>query len=151
MSITYQSTTPYFKGIHLTLGQWRGGIYKDGWKILGSELKVVDKNPETQEYKGSNISPPMVLSRVSRLSSDIHALTILTKSQTPPLRPVCPKDIAMSFYGFVNASVSGYGRSLQLPQNKGYNLECLMQIRACLRGINMSKSSSNHREFRKLV
>ena len=68
----------------------------------------------------------MLVNPVSILSNDIHALTILNKYQTNPLRPVIPKEIEMDFYGFLDASGSGYGISLQLTQNKKYNPEHLM-------------------------
>ena len=93
----------------------------------------------------------MVVCTVRRFSSGIHALTILTKSHTPPIRPVSTNEITTYFYGFVDASESGYGISLQLNQNHGSNLECLMRIQAGLWGSDMSKSPSNHREFSNLV
>ena len=61
-----------------------------------------------------------------------------------------PKDIEKALYVFLDAEISGYGISFQLPQNKVYNPDCLMQLQAGLLGINISKSSSNHREFWKL-
>ena len=58
---------------------------------------------ETHKYQLSKRSPPIVVLPVSTLSSYIHAFAILTKFQTPPLRPMNPKDTAIDLYGFVDA------------------------------------------------
>ena len=74
----------------------------------------------------------MLVRPLSIFTSDIHTLALLTKSQTPPLRYVCPKYMATALYRFLDSSGSGNGSSLQIPQNIGSNLECLMQIRSGL-------------------
>ena len=93
----------------------------------------------------------MVLRPVRRFSSDIHVLTILTKSQNPPFIPMRPKDIATALYVFVDESGSEYGRLLQTPQNNGSNPKCIMWIWEGLWERNTSRSSSNNREFWNLV
>ena len=60
------------------------------------------------------------------LKTSTEFYTILTKYQTPPFRPVLPKDTETAFYEFMDSTGSGYGRSIQIPQNKGANPECLM-------------------------
>ena len=74
----------------------------------------------------------MAIRPVRRFSSGINTLTLLTKSQTPHLRFVIPKYIATDLYEFLDASGSGYGRTLQLPHNYGSNPESIMQIWASL-------------------
>ena len=49
----------------------------------------------------------MVGHQVRIFYSDIHELTIQTKYQTPPLRPVHPKEIVMTFSVSVYSSESG--------------------------------------------
>ena len=101
--------TPYLKSVHQKLDQWRVGRDENEWSLLESELEASGKNPETQQDQVFNSSPLMVIYPVIRVFIDIHAINILTKSQTPPLRPLCPNDIAKDFYGFIDAAGSGYG------------------------------------------
>ena len=98
----------------LTLYQWRVRRYEDGWCLLESELKASEKNPDKKEYQVSKSSPEMVVCPVIIVSSDIHTLTLLTKSQTPTLIHVTLKDVVTYFYVYVDARESGYGSSLQL-------------------------------------
>ena len=89
----------------------------------------------------------MIVHPGSRLSSDIHALTIL-KNTIPLFLDLCTQIVLQTaLYGFVDAAGSGYGRSLQLHQNNGFITECLMKIGAVLWESDMKKSSKNLREF----
>ena len=62
-----------------------------------------------------------------------------------------PNDIETVLDGSVDAAGSGYGRSLQITQNKGSNPKYLMQIREGQWGSDKSKYSSKHRELQSLV
>jgi hypothetical protein len=98
---TYESITPYLKGVHLTLDHWRPDRDEDGWKIANS----LDERLDYQTRK----QPPATVKPVLRLRGDIDALLDLTSAQYPPEVSVRAARIAMVWYIFGDAS--GYGLS----------------------------------------
>jgi hypothetical protein len=45
---TYESITPYLKGVHLTLDHWRPDRDEDGWKIANSLDERLDYQTRKQ-------------------------------------------------------------------------------------------------------
>jgi hypothetical protein len=132
---TYPGFNPYLKGIHLTLDSWRPGRRDDGWKDVGEYLP--------NEWEMAETQPPATVFGVSRLSSDLQALTMLFHSLTPPRRIIRGSNVAVVLYGFADASRTGFGSSFITPAG--------MRVRYGLWGRDISHRSSNFRELRNVA
>jgi len=144
VSRTYPSLVPYLKGIHLTLDSWRGNRDLDGWRIQVSpaELALLD-----QHFARPSIVPsgaPSHVQPVPLLVSDIQALMTLFSPTLPPLRRIRPTTTAVAYYGFGDASGSGFGMTLQLGTDG-------VHYRHGQWSTEQSEQSSNYRELNNLI
>eukprot|EP00978_Attheya_sp_CCMP212_P029827 scaffold107351_cov30-Attheya_sp.AAC.1 len=98
---TYESITPYLKGVHLTLDHWRPDRYEDGWRVMNSGDERLGYQTRKQ--------PPATVKPVQRLRRDIDALLDLTEAESPPEVRIRAARLAMVWYIFGDAS--GYGLS----------------------------------------
>jgi hypothetical protein len=76
--------------------------------------------------------------------SDIEALMLLFTPETPPLRRAWPSSTAVAFYGFGDASGSGFGTTLQM-------LDGGLLYRHGQWSTEQSEKSSNYRELNNLL
>jgi hypothetical protein len=128
---TYPAFNPYLKGIHLTLDSWRLCRRSDGWKDVGVEFS---------HDLHHSLDHPSTVTGVPRLLLDLQALTTLFQPQHPPRRTVRTKEIAVVWYGFGDASRSGFGSSFLRPSG--------IRVRYGLWGRDLSHQSSNFCELR---
>jgi len=135
---TYPAFNPYLKGIHLTLDSWRTGRRWDGWKAEAEEDVLNSAMGDT--YCGEH---PTTVKGVPRLALDLQALATLFNHHKPPRRTVRTKEVAVVWYGYGDASRSGFGSSFITPSG--------VRLRYGLWGRDLSHQSSNFREMRNLV
>jgi len=132
---TYPSLAPYLKGIHLTLDSWHPGRNSEGWKShdqVAAHLGL--ENPSELLT-----SPPKVVRAVPRLLADLEGLLTLFQLPHPPVRVVRTNAANFAFYGFGDASGSGFGSTITTPKGIHY--------RYGIWGDDLAGLSSNYREL----
>jgi hypothetical protein len=131
---TFPAMVPYLKGIHQTLEMWRPNRDEDGWKIVrpASQLEVT---PHGEAPKFVKAAP--------RLASDMEALRFLFSSAEPPRRQVRGKVVVEVFYGFGDASKTGFCTNFQIGAEIQYRYGHWCDA--------TSEESSNYRELKNLV
>jgi hypothetical protein len=118
---TYSSFTSYLIGFHMTIDSWRPGRDHEGWRIaqsLWQEMKKEDEEWSREEVRSEEA--PAYVAAVPRLQGDVTALLRLMKAVHPPLKRVRCKKTAKAFYGFGDASGSGFGATLQIGEHIHY-------------------------------
>ena len=138
---TYDTLTPFVKGMHLTLDSWRPGRNAEGWKVKSVDEVVLDA-------AGEGIHPlpeghPRSVTPVPRLKADVEALLSLMSANAPPKRAVRPKRISVVVYGFGDASGAGFGSTFSAGKD--------VYFRHGVWGKDAEGLSSNYRELRNLV
>ena len=166
VSRTYTSMVPYLKGLHSTIDSWRAGRNSRGFKITKAIQRRYEAHEDDDEYLDwdeerlgmtpiSDVAPKLVFP-VDRFRDDIKCLLYLTLSDTPPDRQVRMLQHAKVVYGFGDASKSGFGASIELPDKSivwrfgQWTLE--QEQEEAHPGLSFIKErSSNYRELRNLV
>lgn len=110
----YPSMKPYLKGFHLSLEMWRGGRDREGWKLKPNALEMVEEEPDVMPEDLVLSTGPSLgyTALVPRFKDDLEALLALAASDKPILRVVRSKLVHTVFYGFGDASSSGFGASV---------------------------------------
>jgi hypothetical protein len=128
---TYPAFTPYLKGVHLTLDSWQPGRSGDGWKDVG----------EFEELSDSILHghPPVLVTGVPRLQQDLRALSTLFNPLVPPRQVARSNEVMLVWYGFGDASRTGFGSSFITPTGT--------KVWTGLWGRDLSHQSSNFREL----
>ena len=111
----YPAMKPYLKGFHLSLEMWRGGRDQEGWKLKKNSLipLVEEEEEEVSDESLQDRGPTSGLTPfVPRFESDLKALLRIVHSPKPVLRVVRSKSVLTAFYGFGDASSSGFGASV---------------------------------------
>jgi hypothetical protein len=156
LAMTYESLVHHLKGFHLTLASHNSHRDLEGWKLndkdwelfLDSQLEDEDVTHEQiQVMRDVSIpinAPPMFVRPLPHLRDDVHALKEILSSQTPPEIEDRRKDICFLMYGFADASGSGLGSSIMLPDAR-------TRIRIGIWGKDIDNESSNFREFSNVV
>lgn len=169
----YPSLKPYLKGFNLSLETWRGGRDDEGWKLGGKALagqeereQEVDREMEEsakeeavsmeelkmQALLQSSTGEPMYLKgppsgvtvAVPRFRQDLEALIFLTMDDEPIQRRIrSNKKGLTAFYGFGDASSSGFGASVRRPDG--------LHTRYGIWPRDVEDESSNFRELKNLV
>ena len=161
---------PYLKGFHLSLETWRGGRDEEGWK-LGAKATAVGievedecaptqveglsemasavwhhalENRESGEEEMLRAPESGVTQAVPRFRSDLEALLELTSAASPTIRKVRSGRVCVAIYGFGDASGSGFGATIDLP-------DVGLVGRFGVWGKDAEDASSNYRELRNLV
>jgi hypothetical protein len=144
---TYPCITPYLKGFHNTLDSWRPQRDEEGWKLQSEPVQLA-WNPDAESWDftrpPSASTPPSTVKAVPRLASDLRCLQRLFSDPTPPLRLVRANSVTVATYGFVDASGSGFGGSILLPNGDTI-------FHHGFWGSDEEHRSSNYRELRNLV
>jgi len=144
---TYPCITPYLKGFHNTLDSWRPQRDDEGWRLHSEPLHLTwDPDAESWEFirPPSPSSPPTKVKAAPRLASNLKCLQQLFADTAPPLRLVRASSVTVVTYGFVDASGSGFGGSILLPNGDTI-------FRHGFWGSDEEERSSNYRELRNLV
>jgi hypothetical protein len=107
---TYIGLAPYLIGIHMTIDGWRAGRDSEGW----CNQKVMVKAGEDDGWTSVGLEPtqPPTVVAVPRLADDIAAFTELCRAKEPTLRRVRCSKVVSAYYGFGDASKSGFGATL---------------------------------------
>ena len=153
LSRTYPGITPFLKGVHHTIENWRTGRNQDGWKftrddwrLFLSEMEERDENfgyLMTEYLKRMDGEPPDKVKGVRRLEMDLRSILRLMEARVPPLRLVRGRKLAHAIYGFGDASGAGFGSTWETKQGISY--------RFGVWGKDIEGKSSNYRELKNLV
>jgi hypothetical protein len=135
---TYPAITPFLKGFHLTIDGWRPNRDEEMWKVQST----LESSGELLAYPP--VTPPILVQPAPRFQSDLQVLMHMFSSSSPAIRLVRSSKIVVAIYGFGDASGSGFGASLELPNNA-------MFIRYGVWGKDEDSQSSNYRELCNLV
>ena len=125
---------PFLKGIHQTLEMWRPNRDEDGWKIV---------RPASQLGPSEHGDPPKFVNAAPRLANDMEALRFLFSSKEPPRRKVRGTTVVEVFYGFGDASKTGFCTNFQIDEEIQYRYGHWCDA--------TSEESSNYRELKNLV
>jgi hypothetical protein len=142
---------PYLKGIHQTLDGWRPNRDTDGWKLSSKEIVRKRKQKRCREEEQGE--PPTQVEAATWLEDDLEALEQLLDAKHPPKRRVRSSKCIEVFYGFRDASATGYAANFQRVINKGteFKLEGKIYYRYGHWCDEVSDASSNYRELLNLV
>jgi hypothetical protein len=115
---TYIGLAPYLIGVRMTIDGWRTGRDAEGWR----HKKVMVKSGEEDGWTnvGEETMHPSVVVAVPRLADDIAAFEKLCCSKEPPLGRVRCSKFTSAYYGFGDASKSGFGATLQFGNDIEY-------------------------------
>jgi hypothetical protein len=131
---TYPAMVPFLKGIHQTLEMWRPNRDEDGWKII---------RPASQQVAVEHGEPPKFVGAAPRLASDMEALQLLFSSAAPPRRKIRGTVVVEVFYGFGDASKTGFCTNFEIDGEIRYRYGHWCD--------ETSEESSNFRELKNLV
>jgi hypothetical protein len=131
---TYPAMVPFLKGIHQTLEMWRPNRDEDGWKIV---------RPASQKVAVEHGDPPKFVCAAPRLASDMEALQLLFSSVAPPRRKIRGAVVIEVFYGFGDASKTGFCTNFEIDGEIKYRYGHWCD--------ETSEESSNYRELKNLV
>jgi hypothetical protein len=131
---TYPAMVPFLKGIHQTLEMWRPNRDEDGWKIVC---------PATQRVALEQGAPQKFVMATPRLGGDMEALQHLFSSPEPPRRKIRGTVVIKVFYGFGDASKTGFCTNFQVAEQILYRYGHWCDA--------TSEESSKYRELKNLV
>ena len=97
-------------GLHLTIDGWRPGREDDGWRCPAKDIEELKMNGNWVTY-GPHERGPRNVAAVPRLMDDVKALKRFFEFPNPPPRFVRGTKTGKVFYGFGDASGSGFGNS----------------------------------------
>jgi len=149
---TYPSVTPYLKGIHLSVDGWRPDRNGEGWRLGRRAAGVGDAVEEGWGGKetGWVVSDPSAPKRVvlvPRFEADGEALSKFFGPDRPPIRRVRGDSVIECYYGFGDASGTGFGSTYAQSKGTGQRVH----FRFGQWCTEVSEESSNYRELRNLV
>lgn len=170
----YPAMKPYLSGLYGTLNSWRPNRTPEGFKLRKEKKRpkresVVKEEVDFEQnedwrvrcreedediclerldYADTGESPPSFVRFVKRAEGDVAALEILSSDLVPPLRVVRGGDSVSLIYGFGDASGSGFGAAIQLPDGGLFWRSGTWEINEWT---IVKEMSSNYRELRNLV
>ena len=155
LAMTYNIIFPYLKGFHLTLCSHLPNRDEEGWKVkelewIGhlhnrlSEGKISEEEyEETISLTYDTSKAPKMIKPVQRFKSCLKALESFFAMESPPIIMERTSNVQMAVYGFVDASKSGFGASIDYENGVRYRIGTW--------GKDTETESSNYREFANLV
>ena len=155
LAMTYDILFPYLKGFHLILCSHLPKRDGEGWKIqelewLGymetrkSEGKLTQTEyEEAINIKFGDIKPPKLVKPIPRFISCLKALSKFFSLEDPPVITQRSANLQLLAYGFVDASKTGFGASIEYGNRTKYRIGVW--------GSDTDDESSNFREFANLV
>lgn len=117
------------------LDSWRANRDDEGWKVQRRVEQHLTGGIMQQNGEGH----PDQVYPVPRLAADIRGLLVLLASPVPPKCIICSTQVTTAFYGFGDASGSGFGDVLITLGGTRY--------RYGLWGNDLTNASSNYREL----
>jgi len=127
----------YLKGMHLTLDGWQPHHDTKMWKLPPSDW-------EHLEFSDADAQAPLDLVPAPRLADDVYCLQQLFAPPSPPTRLIRCLTHLVAIYEFVDASSTGFGGSIELPDGS-------LLFRHSLWGWDADSASSNFKELCNLV
>ena len=115
-------------------GDWRPNRDDDGWKLA---------RPAIQEVAIEHGEPPKFVDAAPRLAGDMAALQLLFSSVEPPRRKIRGTVVMEVFYGFGDASKTGFCTNFEIDGVIKYRYGHWCDA--------SSEESSNYRELKNLV
>ena len=155
LAMTYEIIFPFLKGFHLTLCSHLPKRNDEGWKLRDLEYigflmqKLEDNKISEAEFdrlmnlEFNNDGAPKLVTPVKRFHSCLNALEKFFSLDEPPKVTERTANVQMAVYGFVDASKSGFGASIDYENG--------MRYRIGIWGKDQEDESSNYREFANLV
>jgi len=155
LALTYDIIFPYLKGFHLTLCSYLPKRDEAGWKMKDLEwiahlqsLKANNKISDIEIEQALNFkydpkSRPTSIIPVPRFYSCLKALETFFEMDTPPVMTERTNQVQLVIYGFVDASKSGFGSSMDYASSIKYRIGTWSS--------DTDDESSNFREFNNLV
>jgi len=155
LAMTYNIIFPYLKGFHLTLCSHLPNRDEEGWKVkelewIGHLHNRLSEGKISQEEYEETISltydtskAPKKIKPVKRFKSCLKALDSFFEIESPPIIMERTANVQMAVYGFVDASKSGFGASIDYENGVRYRIGTW--------GKDTENESSNYREFANLV
>jgi hypothetical protein len=125
---------PFLKGMHQTLEMWRPNRDEDGWKIIW---------PASHPVGAEHGDPPKFVKASPRMAGDMEALQYLFSSTEPCKRKVRSTVAIAVFYGFGDASQTGFCTNFEVDGEIRYRYGHWCD--------ETSEESSNYRELKNLV
>jgi hypothetical protein len=118
---TYTSLTSFLIGFHMTIDSWRPGRDDEGWRYaqtLWEQMKKEDEDWSREEVNPEEV--PVTVEAVPRFKDDLKALGRLMSAEHPPLKRARCKRTSKVYYGFGDASGSGFGATIQIEDEIHY-------------------------------
>ena len=155
LAMTYDILFPYLKGFHLILCHHLPKRSEEGWKIQELEwIGFMEARKENgklsqKEYddemtrKFGDIKSPTTVKPIPRFLSCLTALTKFFAIEDPPIITQRSTNLQLLAYGFVDASKTGFGASIDYGDHTKYRIGVW--------GADTDAESSNFREFANLV
>ena len=155
LGMTYDLLFPFLKGFHLTLCSFLPKRNDQGWKIKDLEWigflessrsagKLSDEEVQAAlDYKYDPKYRPKFIVPVPRFHQCLEALKIFFDKESPPIITERTSYVQLVIYGFVDASKSGFGSSIDYDGSIKYRIGTW--------GPDQDTESSNFREFCNLV
>jgi len=155
LAMTFDLLFPYLKGFHQTLCSYLPKRNEDGWKIhdlewLGflEQEKLSGRMTEAEaedliNFKYDPKSRPKSVKLLPRFYTCLEALTQFFIKEDPPKVTERSANVSLLVYGFVDASKSGFGASIDYNNSVRYRIG--------IWGPDEQSESSNYREFANLI
>ena len=155
LGMTYDVLFPFLKGFHLTLCSFLPKRNDQGWKIKDLEWigflessrasgKLSDEEVQSAlDYKYDPKYRPKFIVPVPRFHKCLIALKKFFDKDFPPIITDRTSSVQLVIYGFVDASKSGFGSSMDYNGSIKYRIGTW--------GPDQDTESSNFREFCNLV
>jgi hypothetical protein len=106
---TYSGFASYLIAFHMTIDGFRRGRDENRWRMAEALWKEENKdNEDWDRNKVESEAIPELVSAVPRFREDVRALRRLMKADKPPLKRSLGKKTARAYYGFGDASGSGF-------------------------------------------
>jgi hypothetical protein len=155
LAMTYECLVHHLKGFQLTLASHNQHRDKEGWKLndkdweLFLDHQIASENMSSEQGqilkdKSVQSPPPVFVRPLPHLHDDVYALGQILSSTLPPEIEDRKSDVCYLLYGFADASGSGLGSSIMLPDSR-------TRIRIGVWGKDIDDESSNFREFSNVV
>jgi len=155
LAMTYDLLFPFLKGFHLTLCSFLPKRNEQGWKMKDLEWigfleisrstgKLTDEEVQAAlDYKYDPKFRPKTITVVPRFHQCLLALKKFFDSDSPPIITERTSTLQLVIYGFVDASKSGFGSSIDYNGTIKYRIGTW--------GPDQDDESSNFREFCNLI
>jgi len=155
LAMTFDIIFPYLKGFHQTLCSYLPKRNDEGRKIRDLEWlgyleqeKMAGRMSEEEvdtllNFKYDPKSRPETIKLLPRFYTCLDALLLFFDLDEPPKVTERSTDINFLVYGFVDASKSGFGASIDYNNSVRYRIGVW--------GVDEQEESSNYREFANLV